>query len=63
MKINSKEKLVITANNELKRVKQDYKIVNGQLVFKQAPEPNAKITVIKKVEEKINKTYINKNIS
>jgi len=63
MNINSKEKLVITANNELKRVKQDYKIVNGQLVFKQAPEPNAKITVIKKVEEKINKTYINKNIS
>ena len=63
MKINSKEKLVITANNELKRVKQDYEIVNGQLVFKQAPESNAKITVIKKVEEKINKTYINKNIS
>ena len=63
MKINSKEKLVITANNELKRVKQDYKIVNGQLVFKQAPESNAKITVIKKVEEKINKTYINKIIS
>lgn len=63
MNINSKEKLVITVNNELKRVKQDYEIVNGQLVFKQAPEPNAKITVIKKVEEKINKTYINKNIS
>ena len=63
MNINSKEKLVITANNELKRVKQDYEIVNGQLVFKQAPKPNAKITVIKKVEEKINKTYINKNIS
>ena len=63
MNINSKEKLVITANNELKRVKQDYEIVNGQLVFKQAPESNAKITVIKKVEEKINKTYINKIIS
>jgi hypothetical protein len=55
MNINSKEKLVITVNNELKRVKQDYGIVNGQLVFKQAPESNAKITVIKKVEEKINK--------
>ncbi len=52
MIINSKEKLVITVNNELKLVKQDYEIVNDQLVFKQAPEPNAKITVIKKVEEK-----------
>ena len=48
MIVNSKEKLIITVNNELKRVKQDYEIVNGQLVFKQAPEPNAKISVIKK---------------
>lgn len=51
MIINSKEKLIITVNNELKRVKRDYEIVNGQLVFKQAPEPNAKISVIKKLEE------------
>ena len=51
MIINSKEKLVITVNNELKLVKQDYEIINDQLVFKQAPEPNAKITVIKRVEE------------
>jgi len=37
MIINSKEKLVIT--------------VNGQLIFKQVPGPNVKITVIKRVEE------------
>ena len=54
MIINSKEKLIITVNNELKRVKQDYEIVNGNLVFKQAPEPNAKISIIKKVEENKN---------
>ena len=51
MIINSKEKLIITVNNELKRVKQDYEIVNGNLVFKQAPEANAKISIIKKVKE------------
>jgi len=52
MIINSKEKLIITVNNELKRVKQDYEIVEGKLVFKQAPEANAKISIIKKVKEK-----------
>lgn len=51
MIINSKEKLIITVNNELKRVKQDYEIFDGKLVFKQAPESNAKISVIKQVKE------------
>ena len=51
MIINNKEKLVVTVNNELKHINEDYEIVNDQLVFKEAPEPNDKITVIKRVEE------------
>ena len=54
MNINSNieevSKLIVTVNGIVQDLNKDFVFENGKLIFKVAPEPNAKI-LIKKLEE------------